>query len=65
MSKQLLIECKLDGIHCPLCDDSGQRNRVDENGVRWGRDCECMPIRVGLRGLDNLREKAGFERYHA
>ncbi len=58
----------LGGVDCPICGNSGTVIRVDENGVRWASECECMAVRrskkwIERSGLTDLLDRYTFDAY--
>jgi DNA replication protein DnaC len=67
LKKQIGTSARKD-YDCGLCHDSGSLYRTDENGVTYGRQCECQITRLNLRkielsGLKNALDRLTFESY--
>ena len=65
--RQPLAEYGLDGVDCPICNNTGQIY-YEKDGYSYSRDCECMPKRRSLRelnlsGLKSLSEIYTLDKY--
>ena len=57
-----------DGIDCPICGNKGYVFRVDDAGILFTSECECMAKRKSLRllrrsGLEDLVRKCTFKAF--
>ena len=65
--KQPLAEYGLDGVDCPICNNTGQIY-YEKDGYPYSRDCECMAKRRSIRelnlsGLKSLSEIYTLDKY--
>ncbi len=66
-AKQPLAEYGLDGVDCPVCNNTGYIVYL-KDGYTYSRECDCMPKRRSLRelnrsGLKSLAERYTFDNY--
>lgn len=57
-----------DGIDCPICGNKGVVYRLDDAGILFSSECECMAKRRSLRllrrsGLEDLVRDSTFKAY--
>lgn len=65
----LLAECGLANIDCPVCGNSGMIH-YRKDGYAYSRECECMKARRSLRsikasGVEDMLTRCTFETYQA
>lgn len=58
-TSQPLAPWGLDGVDCNLCKNYGTLVRKDADGVLWGWECSCYPLRREIRQL-NRQSEAGL-----
>lgn len=66
----LLAECDLDNVDCPICHNTGAILRKDEKGYLYSSECKCMAQRLSIRrikrsGIMDMMERYTFDAYIA